>query len=622
MRKLLFILGIPIGLVLLAIVLVPLFIDEKRLIDVVAKQLNEENGITLRVDGDAKVSLFPRASLNASDVYLEIPESNTQIAASSLRAGVALMPLLRSSVEVDSIEVTSLTITTEAVDEASAKSAAVDTSTLSNKELDAFYALRNKTRELRQAEAAAGLLAAPMALEVGELALRDIRLRTVDKAGALISEVLLKHLTASDLNLAGRASPISAHVIVPAVAEDGEDIEAIIAGDFTTNLKAETVALSSMAISVTGATPQAIKISLSGEAALDTQVSDMTLDLAIGDMRGSGELRFSQFESPMIDAKLALSELNPALLFLAGPDAGVAAAETAAADGEASDDSLPLHALRMIDTRAELSIDSVVLGAHVLTDVNTSLRVKDGVAELKPVKASVHGGAVDFTVVLNGRYNDAKLTTKGGVNDLDLQQAMAASDVGVAATGLADLNWDLIGSGGTVSELTESLSGPIALRTDAVGLQGISAEQLLCSGIALVNQESLTAEFPGDTQFTALSADILLQDGVAKLSPLTASMEALSLSGNGEVNLLTQDLRSSFRAQVSPALGELDPACRVNERIADLRWPVECKGNLADDPAGWCRVNTSEIIKDLAEGELKREVQKEAGRFLKKLFNQ
>lgn len=75
MRKLLFILGIPIGLVLLAIVLVPLFIDEKRLIDVVAKQLNEENGITLRVDGDAKVSLFPRASLNASDVYLAIPES-------------------------------------------------------------------------------------------------------------------------------------------------------------------------------------------------------------------------------------------------------------------------------------------------------------------------------------------------------------------------------------------------------------------------------------------------------------------------------------------------------------------------------------------------------------------
>lgn len=616
MNKVFLIVGIPVGLVLLAALLLPMLIDEGGLVELMSERLEEESGVILSVDGNLDVSLFPRASIDATDVRLQIPENGADVVVGSVSAGVALWPLLKSSIEVDSIELNSLTVTTQAVDEQAAKSAAIDTSTLSDAELDAFYALREKARALQQANAAASILAAPMALEVNELGLRDISLRTVDANGALISEVLLKHLTASDLNLSGRPSPISAHVIVPTTTEGGENVDAVIAGDITTDLKNESVSLSDFAVSVSGATPETIKLTLSGEAALDTQIADLLLELEVGDMRGDGTLRFSQFESPMIDAQLALTELNPALLLLAGPDA------TAASNGEAetASDALPLHALRMIDTRAQLDIERVVLGAHTLNGVNTVLRVKDGIATLDPAQASVHDGDVAFTFVLNGRYNNAVLTTSGGVTALDLQQAMAASDVGVAATGLADLNWDLSGSGANMTELTESLSGPIALSTEAVGLQGISVEQLLCSGVALVNQESLSAEFSGDTQFTALSADIQLDGGIATLSPLKAEMDALAFSGNGEVDLNTQELRSSFRAKLSPALGELDPACRINDRIADLRWPVECKGNLADDPAGWCRVNTTEIIKDLAEGELKREVQKEAGRFLKKLF--
>ncbi|MEM9313184.1 MAG: AsmA family protein, partial [Pseudomonadota bacterium] len=74
------------------------------------------------------------------------------------------------------------------------------------------------------------------------------------------------------------------------------------------------------------------------------------------------------------------------------------------------------------------------------------------------------------------------------------------------------------------------------------------------------------------------------------------------------------------RAQLADGLGELDPACRINERYAELRWPVECKGNLSGDPGDWCGVNATEIVKDLAEGELKRKAGEEAGRLLKNLF--
>ncbi|WOJ97780.1 AsmA family protein [Congregibacter brevis] len=617
MRVILWILAVPVILIVLAAVLIPLFLDEKALVDIVAKQLKDESGAVLRVDGDASLSLFPKVALSASDVSLEVPESNTQIVAKSLSAGVALMPLLSSSVEIDSIQVQGLTVTSEAADEEAAKAEATDTSTLSNAELEKFYALRAQARVKAQAEAAATVLAAPLALEVGELSLSNIRLITVDSAGIAISELQLRQLTASDLNLDGRVVPLTGDIIIPS-GTDAPPMEITLAGEFRTDLDAETLNLDSLNIRVTGTTPDAITLGLSGEFSLDTQVADLNIELQTGDLTGSGTLRYASFESPQIDADLALTELNPALLILAGPDASAEGAQDAASsDGDAP---LPLNALRMIDTRAKLRIDTVVLDAHKLTDVSAALRMVDGVATLDPVSAQVHGGDINFSAVFNGRYNVATLATEGGVEALDVAQAVSAMELGMEARGAANLEWSLSGSGASSNALTQSLTGPISFTTQDITLAGIGMEQMFCKGVALVNQEALSAEFPADTRFEALEAEIMLTDGVATLNPLTAQLAAVGLNGNGTLDLDSQDLRASFRAQLSAALGELDPACRINERYSDLRWPVECKGNLADDPAGWCGVNTSEIIKDLAEGELKRKASDEAGKLFNKLF--
>ncbi|MFK8040893.1 AsmA family protein [Congregibacter sp.] len=617
MRVILWILAVPVILIVLGAVLIPLFLDEKALVDIVAKQLKDESGAVLRVDGDASLSLFPKVALAASDVSLEVPESNTQIVAKSLSAGVALMPLLSSSVEIDSIQVQGLTVTSEAANEEAAKAEATDTSTLSNAELEKFYALRAQARVKAQAEAAATVLAAPLALEVGELSLSNIRLITVDSAGVAISELQLRQLTASDLNLDGRVVPLTGDIIIPS-GTDAPPMEITLAGEFRTDLDAETLNLDSLNVRVTGATPDAITLGLSGDFSLDTQVADLSIELQTGDLKGSGTLRYASFESPQIDADLALTELNPALLILAGPDASAEVAQdTASAGGDAP---LPLNALRMIDTRAKLRIDTVVLDAHKLSNVSAALRMVDGVATLDPVSAQVHGGDINFSAVFNGRYNVATLATEGGVEALDVAQAVSAMELGMEAQGAANLEWSLSGSGASSNALTQSLTGPISFTTEDITLAGIGMEQMFCKGVALVNQEALSAEFPADTRFEALEAEIMLADGVATLSPLTAQLAAVGLNGNGTLDLASQNLRASFRAQLSAALGELDPACRINERYSDLRWPVECKGNLADDPAGWCGVNTSEIVKDLAEGELKRKASDEAGKLFNKLF--
>ena len=48
---------------------------------------------------------------------------------------------------------------------------------------------------------------------------------------------------------------------------------------------------------------------------------------------------------------------------------------------------------------------------------------------------------------------------------------------------------------------------------------------------------------------------------------------------------------------------------------------MDCKGNDSGEPAEWCRVDTQEIVEDLGENEVRRKLEKKAGKLLDKLFN-
>lgn len=613
MRVLLWIVGIPVVLLLVAVLIIPLFLDTETLVAIAAKQIEEQSGIELRVDGDASLSLFPKVALAMSEVRADLPDNGGRVEADTLATGVALMPLFSGTVEVASLLLEGVTVTTVAEDEAVAKAESLDTSTLSDAELDAFYALRKQARESAAAEASGSVIAVAMSLEVGELTLRDIRVLTVDQKEEVLSEIRLEELLATGLNIDGRPVPLTARVSLP---DDEAPLSVIVDTTFTADVNSNVVTIDSLNARVTGATQAPLEVNASGRVTLTTQVADLDLSLRSEGLSGTGSVRYATFESPQIDAELELSELTPALLVLAGPEAAEAADTP-----ESTPSDLPLHTLRMIDTRARLRIDAVTLDAHVLEGVDATLRIVDGVASLAPVRATVHGGAIAFSAELNGRYNTARLSTEGNVADFDLAEATAALDAGVAASGTADLSWEVAGSGATTDQLLGSLTGPISFDTQAITIRDIALEGMVCRGVALVNQESLSAEFPADTAFQELHAEVTLVEGVARLDPLTAQLTALGLNGTGELNIASGDLRASLRAQLSEGLAELDPACRINERYTELRWPVECQGNLAGDPADWCGVDTTEIVKDLAEGELKRKASKEAGRLFNKLFD-
>jgi uncharacterized protein involved in outer membrane biogenesis len=603
---------IPFAVAVVLLLLLPLLLDKEKLLALAADTLRERTGATLTIAGDTSLSVFPRLGLSLGDASLAMPgEAQPSLQVRSLDIGVRLLPLLSGRADIDSITLDGLTVRIAS----GQKAPAIDTTGLSDEELDALYASRRKAAaEAGEAAGAQAILALPLALNVQRLAVTHSRIEQLDSATQKTTVIELTRLEATGLNL--DANPIALDIQVTLAGEAPVDLS--IVGSIRADQKNQKVILDKIDALISGAAAEPIGLQILGDVDLSRQVADLKLNLATGETRGAGTLRYAHFESPRIATSLQLNLFNPALLALAGPEAAARPGADKAQDS--GDEPLPLDAIRAIDTRAELAIDKAVFNAHTVNDLRTNLRIVEGVVELSSLTGTLHGGKLDLRATFNGKHNTATLHTSGQLAQLDIATALAATGAKPLLTGMASLDWTLAGKGRTPNELVAALTGPIRLTTDKVVLADISVEHLLCQAVALTNQEQLTASFPNSTAFTSLGADIRLADGKARLLPLRAELPQVSLTGKGNFDLLSKDFRATFKARLSPELETLDRACRVSKRLTAIDWPVNCKGNANGDPAGWCAVDTEEIIQDLTKNEARRKLQKEAGKLLDKLL--
>ena len=73
MLVLLWIAGGLLALIVLAIVLLPMFIDEQALLDIAQEQVKANTGGELIVEGETELSFFPRFGLRLEGTSLNLP---------------------------------------------------------------------------------------------------------------------------------------------------------------------------------------------------------------------------------------------------------------------------------------------------------------------------------------------------------------------------------------------------------------------------------------------------------------------------------------------------------------------------------------------------------------------
>lgn len=567
-----YLLGGLIALLVLALVFIPALIDEQAIIDLAQQQVRQATGGELSVDGDLELSLFPTLELNLGSTTVDLPPQNAEGSRLIATAG-----------EVD-----------------------VGLS---------FVALLSG------------------ADEVGDIRLSDANIKLLDSSGNLQTQITLNTLMAQGLNIADQPMVLQGDITVTG-DRDSEPMVINFDGAVRVPKSLDRVTLVGLDTRVTGALTEPLSTELSGIAHLSPLNADLDLIVNSPGGRIDGDLVYSASGSPEIDLDFRSDALNLDRIQPANAGTGdqpaSASPEQPAADpvpARAPPIPLPVGPLKDLDLRLKISAGTLVSAGQTVGNAQVLVRVVDGVTELEYLRGVLHEGQLDTRMTVDVRKPNVKVALSGGLKGVELNSLLTSIGKSDTAAGYVDMDWDIDTQGTTAPELQTGLDGDLNVQGRNVEITSVSAQELVCTAIAQMQQTTLTNDMPPTTKLSALTARIRFDDGQAKLAPLDMGTTGIAINGEGAASLATLDFAATLKAQVNEELTALDEGCKVDERYAGLDLPVDCAGNLSDQTGNLCRVNVEGIAQQLLEREARSKLEKEAdklgdkaGGVLKKFF--
>jgi AsmA protein len=366
-----------------------------------------------------------------------------------------------------------------------------------------------------------------------------------------------------------------------------------------------------------------------GGAAGKPELTDLTLKLDDTTFNGSGSYNLA---SSALVFRLTGDELN-ADRYLPPPSNAPAAESgtgsnsgsgTAPAQADPDSQLLPLDTLRALLLNVDLGLNKLTVSNLQINEMKASTKAKNGVLEIDDFSGKLYYGSFNTTATIDARSDTPKWSINTDVADvqtLPLLNDLAEVDM---LSGGANLKINAKSTGNTMAALRGNADGKITFNLAEGEFRRMNLTRLACQGIALVNQETLSATDWGTaTPFNDMRGTLDINGNTLNNTELLASLAGMQLEGQGNVDMQQTLVDYELGLRI---VGEIhrDPACRVTDIVRNVVIPLECRGNLSGNPAGLCsfdglrfRDSLQDIAKNAArakaEDKLKEKLQEKLG---------
>lgn len=289
------------------------------------------------------------------------------------------------------------------------------------------------------------------------------------------------------------------------------------------------------------------------------------------------------------------------------------AEQTVASTGDtptSDDELLPVELLRTLDLDIGLTLDQLTLKQLKIEKIDLALKAQDGLVDLQRANLDLYEGQFRTRGQIDVRPAQPRLALNTQLQQLNLQPLLADLELqSVPLRGNLNLNGDFTTQGTRLSEWLAGSNGVGNLRLNAGAITGVNVSKEVCTVAASLEGHSSEREWGPDTEFTSLQADIKLVNGKLNNDDLRIAIPGFEVSGLGYYHLVAQDFFYNLGIRFTTDADQ--QACRVSTHLAQVRWPVECKGSLAGDaPSISCRPDTAavtgvvgQMLKDAAQRE-------------------
>lgn len=255
---------------------------------------------------------------------------------------------------------------------------------------------------------------------------------------------------------------------------------------------------------------------------------------------------------------------------------------------------LDLKFLNALNAKAEVSVSKLIVSNMVQADnVKLVADLNNGVLNLNPLQLNIAGGVVNGTITANANSNALSADLNG--KDVVLQKlwkGFSVSDTssfGISSGGKTDFNVNVRGSGSTVRQIVENLSGQIVAVTGASKIQTGSLKYLSGNFISqllkFLNIERREKNM--DLTCAVIRADIT-NGNVVFPKGIVFNAKQMTVVSDGSVNLKNDRLNLS----IHPFNGKIADT-NVAQAISSL---VKISGTIEKPTIG---LDNSAVIKNV-----------------------
>lgn len=301
-----------------------------------------------------------------------------------------------------------------------------------------------------------------------------------------------------------------------------------------------------------------------GAMATQVDFTEFTLKSAAGSTI-DGKVRIALLGRPRINGNIHIDKMQP-------PAGDQAQAVPSAASGNTSrqesgqnfifnDQKIDMSELSAADANLHIVIDSITAGDLKLDNLQTDLRLSGGRLELRPFAVNVAGSPVNGRMMLDARPEPAQLevTLTGQQMDLNpLLQSLGALGV---TLGKSDFALDVNSTGGSARNFASNLNGTVKFE--------LASGVLPLALLKLVANDGLQAFLPGvdkidDLRLSCGSVRFTAQNGVLSSKGILFESNLATIAGAGTVDLRQETINLKFKPQPKDAsLGQLTPSLRL-----------------------------------------------------------
>ncbi|MBU2279826.1 MAG: AsmA family protein [Gammaproteobacteria bacterium] len=533
--------------------------------------VQQHTGRTLQIDGDLGWSVFPQLGLSFEKLTLSNPKGMTPATMLQIEQGVAevaLWPLLQQQIQIQQLSVDGMVLNW--VKQTNGQSSMDGFTTLDGKGDVPPATTASKTPATTNKTATS---ASPLQnLQLQQLALTDVTLNLLTQ-GQPPQQLQLQSLTLNNFQ-PGQWAELTAQLqtkVGDKALQTKATMRLLLSDDASSLQLADLDIAGDLA-------QQQFELLAKGQWSNHSQQLQLDLEkMTFADSVGRGELQLDNSgKIPNLTAKLQFDAVD--VRPWQSPSEAKATAPVATSTEP------DLSALRKLNGKLSLTITKLISNTLTADDVQLNINNRDGVVSLEQAQAKLLQGQINASAKLDSRKPLPIYQFEANLQKLQIQPLLAAMADFDKLTGAADLQIKGQGQSLQPAKLQQLLTATGQFQIQDGAIVGANVAQMIRQFRATIkgSDESEAADLgnPQQTDFTLLTGEFSLADGVLQQSNLQLASPLLRLSGAGELQLAEQQL--DYRLTTALVNSLKGQGGLAKDQLASVDIPLRIHGDLSN----------------------------------------